>query len=133
MLGSIRLLRVTLPSLMLGTGLALISQFGSVVAAGSSASTTADDVARKDGPAAKSETPAGTPGYFAQPGEDRASPFVPLRPLTVDDRRQTEAVRLYIAARALDERVRRPHVARETVPTPREHDVGGSPSERTRR
>jgi tetratricopeptide (TPR) repeat protein len=103
MLGSIRSVRVTLTSLMLGTGLALISQSGSVFAAGSSASTTADDVTRKDDPAAKAETPAGTPGYFAQPGEDRASPFVPLRPLTVDDRRQTEAVRLYIAARALED------------------------------
>ena len=32
-----------------------------------------------------------------------APPFVPLRPSTVDDRRRTEAVRLYSAARALED------------------------------
>ncbi len=39
-----------------------------------------------------------------QPGDDPARPFVPLRPATVDDRRRIEAVRLYSAARALEDR-----------------------------
>ena len=43
------------------------------------------------------------PGFFAQPGDDPSLPFVPLRPSTVDDRRRLEAVRLYSAARALED------------------------------
>jgi tetratricopeptide (TPR) repeat protein len=42
--------------------------------------------------------------FYRQQGEDAPRPFVPLRPSTVDDRRQTEVVRLYSAARALEER-----------------------------
>ena len=66
------------------------------------------DDARKDDAAGKAatrpaESPANPPGFFAQPGEDPPRPFVPLRPSTVDDRRRTEAVRLYIAARALED------------------------------
>jgi tetratricopeptide (TPR) repeat protein len=38
-----------------------------------------------------------------QPGDDPARPFVPLRPSTVEDRRRIEAVRLYTAARALED------------------------------
>jgi tetratricopeptide (TPR) repeat protein len=41
--------------------------------------------------------------FFGQPGDDPPRPFVPLRPATVDDRRRLEAVRLYSAARALED------------------------------
>jgi tetratricopeptide (TPR) repeat protein len=61
----------------------------------------------------KGETPdASQPGnsaadiaaFYAQQGEDTPRPFVPLRPSTVDDRQRTDVVRLYSAARALEER-----------------------------
>ncbi len=41
---------------------------------------------------------------FSQPGDDPPRPFVPLRASTVDDRQRTEALRLYTAARALEDR-----------------------------
>jgi len=41
---------------------------------------------------------------FSQPGDDPPRPFVPLHPSTVDDRQRTEAMRLYTAARALEDR-----------------------------
>src|SRR5262249_49180894 len=41
--------------------------------------------------------------FFSQPGDERPRPFVPLRPATVDDRRRTEALRLFSAARALED------------------------------
>jgi tetratricopeptide (TPR) repeat protein len=41
---------------------------------------------------------------FAQPGDDTAQPFVPLRPATVEDRRRTDVLRLFGAARALEDR-----------------------------
>jgi tetratricopeptide (TPR) repeat protein len=41
---------------------------------------------------------------FSQPGADLPQPFVPLRPATVDDRRRIEVLRLYSAARALEDR-----------------------------
>src|SRR5205823_258607 len=41
--------------------------------------------------------------FFSQAGDDPPRPFVPLRPATVEDRRRTEAVRLYSAARALED------------------------------
>lgn len=108
MLGSNRSVRVPLTSLAVAAGLVLISQLPGVLAAGSAALITADDGARKDDPASKgatqpAEKSANPPGYFAQPGEEPPHPLVPLRPLTVDDRRQTEAVRLFIAARALED------------------------------
>jgi tetratricopeptide (TPR) repeat protein len=40
---------------------------------------------------------------FSQPGDDVPRPFVPLQARTVDDRQRTEAVRLYTAARALED------------------------------
>ena len=42
--------------------------------------------------------------FFSQPGDDPPRPSVPLRPSTVDDRRRLEAVRLYTAARGLEDR-----------------------------
>jgi tetratricopeptide (TPR) repeat protein len=41
---------------------------------------------------------------FSQPGDDPPRPFVPLSASTVDDRQRTEALRLYTAARALEDR-----------------------------
>jgi tetratricopeptide (TPR) repeat protein len=41
---------------------------------------------------------------FSQPGDDPPRPFVPLHPSTVDDRQQTEAMRLYATARGLEDR-----------------------------
>jgi tetratricopeptide (TPR) repeat protein len=42
--------------------------------------------------------------FFSQPGDDPPRLSVPLRPATVDDRRRLEAVRLYTAARGLEDR-----------------------------
>jgi tetratricopeptide (TPR) repeat protein len=42
--------------------------------------------------------------FFSQAGDDPPRLSVPLRPATVDDRRRLEAVRLYTAARALEDR-----------------------------
>ncbi len=108
MLGSIRSVRVTLTSLALWGGLVLIAQSPGVVAGSSVRLAPGGDDPPKDKPAAKTasrpaETSASPPGYFGQPGEDAPRPFVPLRPSTVDDRQRTEAVRLYIAARALED------------------------------
>ena len=41
---------------------------------------------------------------FDRPGHDPPKPFVPLNPQTVEDRNRVEAVRLYSAARALEDR-----------------------------
>jgi tetratricopeptide (TPR) repeat protein len=41
---------------------------------------------------------------FRQLGDDLARPFVPLRPATVEDRKRTEVLRLFGAARALEDR-----------------------------
>ena len=61
--------------------------------------------------AAGTTQPAEVPGpkpdvasVFSQPGDDPPRPFVPLHPSTVDDRQQTEAMRLYAAARGLEDR-----------------------------
>ncbi len=114
MLGSIRLVRVTLTSLVLGAGMCGCSQpaVGAVdepvkpTAPGAQADQkpVADKAAA---PAAGSprplENPDNPPGFSVQPGDDPSPPFVPLRPTTVDDRRRIEAVRLYSAARALED------------------------------
>jgi tetratricopeptide (TPR) repeat protein len=41
-------------------------------------------------------------------GEDPVTPFVPLHPRTADDRQEIEAVRDFVAARALEDRQQRP-------------------------
>jgi len=41
---------------------------------------------------------------YERPGDDPPRPFVPQNPQTVEDRRRIEAVRLYTAARALEDR-----------------------------
>ncbi|WP_240907079.1 tetratricopeptide repeat protein [Paludisphaera rhizosphaerae] len=41
---------------------------------------------------------------FDRPGNDPPKPFVPMNPQTVEDRNRVEAVRLYSAARALEDR-----------------------------
>jgi tetratricopeptide (TPR) repeat protein len=107
MVGSIRSARVTLTSLVFCTGLSGFALPPNGSAAEPTAVAARDD-ARKDDAAGKAsprpaEAAANPPGFFAQPGDDLPTPFVPLRPSTVDDRRRTEAVRLYSAARALED------------------------------
>jgi tetratricopeptide (TPR) repeat protein len=108
MLGSIRSVRVTLSSLAMWAAVVLISQAPIGASADQAEPAPArDDTGKKDDVAAKAgarpaEIPADQPGFLGQPGDDPSRPFVPLRPSTVDDRRRTEAVRLYSAARALE-------------------------------
>ena len=114
MVGSIRLARVTLTSLALWAGLGLSRAEGAgarepAQQAGAQAKTGTDAVAGK--PEAKTsrdprsaEPGSGAPAFFAQPGDEPARPFVPLRPSTVDDRRRLETVRLDSAARGLEDR-----------------------------
>ncbi len=113
MLGSIRLVRVTLTLAVLAGGLGLcpaaraakkhVSAEGAGPgiltqdAAGAPAAKTSGAKAPQDGRLDVSE-------FFAQPGDDPPKPFVPLRPSTLDDRRRLEVVRLYIAGRALEDR-----------------------------
>jgi tetratricopeptide (TPR) repeat protein len=55
----------------------------------------------------KPTAPAARPdvaSVFSQRGDDPPRAFVPLHPTTVDDRQRTEALRLYMAARALEDR-----------------------------
>jgi tetratricopeptide (TPR) repeat protein len=114
MLGSIRLVRVTLTSLALGIGLSLCSHAASSAGDEPAKKTVTADQTAKDqvesktgaptgGSPRPAENPVDRPGYFAQPGDDLSLPFIPLRPSTVDDRRKLEAVRLYTAARALED------------------------------
>ncbi|MHB1557426.1 MAG: tetratricopeptide repeat protein, partial [Isosphaeraceae bacterium] len=42
--------------------------------------------------------------FFNQPGDDPPRPSMPLRPATVDDRRRLDAIRLFTAARGLEDR-----------------------------
>jgi len=114
MVGSIRLVRATLASLALLAGLGLSppngaaadepakqapagNQAGKDAAAGKPDAKTASD----RGPA---NSRAGAARLIAQPGDDPARPFVPLRASTVDDRKRLDVVRLYSAARALEDR-----------------------------
>ena len=72
------------------------------------------DPAAQDKPAGTTApAPAQAPGQaqakpdvavlFSQPGDEPPRPFVPLHARTVDDRQRSEAVRLYAAARALED------------------------------
>jgi len=111
---SIRWVQVTLTSAALLAGLGLAPPEGAAadeparqVPAGNQGGK--DAVAGK--PDAKSSpdlgpasSRAGGALLLAQPGDDPARPFVPLRASTVDDRRRLEVVRLYSAARALEDR-----------------------------
>ncbi len=112
MVGSIRSARVTLTSLLVSAGLAV--GFVAACPRGSGRRQARTAPASKQGAAGKSTTEAIEPraggqtqaddkGITIQPGDDPPRPFVPLRPSTVDDRRRIEAVRLYTAARALED------------------------------
>jgi tetratricopeptide (TPR) repeat protein len=64
---------------------------------------------RQGQPTAQAQAPApairpDVASVFSQPGDDPPRPFVPLHPQTVEDRERTEALRLYMAARALEDR-----------------------------
>ena len=109
MLGSIRSVRVTLSSFSSsGPRLFLISQPTNGAAAELPGPAPArDDTGKNDATTKAGVRPAenwaNPPGFLGQPGDDPPRPFVPLRPSTVDDRRRIEAVRLDIAARALED------------------------------
>jgi tetratricopeptide (TPR) repeat protein len=117
MVGSIRRVRVALAYLALIVPLELSS---SAARAGDGQSkeakaAEASQSAKRDAPATKArqvaESRAEVLGTFAQPGDDIAQPFVPLRPATVEDRRCTEVLRLFGAARALEDRRQWPDAA----------------------
>src|SRR5262249_38457319 len=63
------------------------------------------DRPKPEAPANEASRPPGSrpdiSGFFRQLGDEPPRPFIPLRPATVDDRRRTDALRLYSAARAL--------------------------------
>jgi len=114
MMGSIRLARVTLTLLALAAGSWVIPRpaYGAAdepaKPAGARDQAGKDDAAGKSGVVAnerarQGDISANLPGFFGQPGDDPPRAFVPLRPSTVDDRRRNEAVRLYSAARALED------------------------------
>ncbi len=113
MAGSIRRVRVTLTSLVLAAGLGLACPPGGL---GDDTPPQQVKTAARSGEADRKKTGPSAPGstrpsewrsklsaFFSQPGDDPPRPFVPLRPATVDDRRRTDAVRLYSAARALED------------------------------
>jgi tetratricopeptide (TPR) repeat protein len=107
--GSIRVLRVTLTTLVAVAGVGLVRPPAGLADDKPQPQAKAAD--RKDaavaGPAKPSARLSGRlselSDYFSQPGDDPPRAFVPLRPATVDDRRRIEAVRLYSAARALED------------------------------
>ncbi len=127
--GSIRALRVTLTSLVLVAGYG----WNRPQVAGSTAEPLPQAPAHAQAPEraggtdpGKLPTPAtpSAPGavqtsgsgsrwqevapFFSQAGAEPPRPFVPLRPATLEDRRRTEAMRLYSAARALEDQRRWP-------------------------
>ncbi len=109
MVGSIRRFRVTLACL------ALIAPSGVVSTAAAGDDQPKPETAPAAGRIVKREDAATKPGQvadsraevlqaFRQLGDDTARPFVPLRPATVEDRKRTEVLRLFGAARALEDR-----------------------------
>jgi tetratricopeptide (TPR) repeat protein len=116
MAGSIRSVRVTLTSLIVAAGLGVAS---APSARGDDQGAAKAKPAEPGAGSQPGKPGASAPGvarpadwrsalsaFFSQPGDDPPRPFVPLRPATVDDRRRTEAVRLYSAARALEDQHR---------------------------
>ncbi len=111
--GSIRWLRVTLTSLLAVAGVGLVRPVAGLAgdeppAQAKSAEPKGDADPKKAVPAAPGEVRLSgrlseLSAFFSQRGDDPPQPFVPLRPTTVDDRRRIEAVRLYSAARALED------------------------------
>jgi tetratricopeptide (TPR) repeat protein len=111
MVGSIRSVRVTLTCLTMAVavGSGGIGECRLVAAQEGNAAPALDKEAQtKSSTPATSQKPAARlasqeAGFAVQLADDPARPFVPLRPSTVDDRRRIEAVRLYTAARALED------------------------------
>ncbi len=107
MVGSMRWLGAALTGLSLITGIDVLGGNADNLppepTAGSSLvqEQLAPGVAR---PAETSGTKPDVASIFSQPGDDPPRPFVPLHPSTVDDRQQTEAMRLYATARGLEDR-----------------------------
>jgi tetratricopeptide (TPR) repeat protein len=114
MVGSIRPVRVTLAPQTILVGLACGFLTAGPPAALAATQATGTAPAAKQGAADKAsqdasgrdqaaQSPADDEKIIVRPGEDPPRPFVPLRPSTVDDRRRIESVRLYTAARALED------------------------------
>jgi tetratricopeptide (TPR) repeat protein len=113
MVGSIRSVRVTLTSISLVAGWAFWASASGIVRepASQAGAGPQSGKAAADTPNAKTSHEPASPdrsdaaaAFFAQPGDDPPRPFVPLRASTVADRNRLEAVRLYSAARALEDR-----------------------------
>ncbi len=112
MVGSKGWARLSLVLLALAAGLG--SSVKAVGAGGAPEGGAQDRGANKDAasqPVAPGSPAARTPesvtdpsAYFSQPADDPPKPFVPLRPATVDDQRRLEVVRLFSAARSLEDR-----------------------------
>ncbi len=113
MAGSIRMVRVTLISLVVSAGFGLNCPR---LATGDDKPAQQPKVAAQSGGADSGKAGPSAPvgvrpsewrsllsAFFGQPGDDPPRPSVPLRPTTVDDRRRTEVVRLYSAARSLED------------------------------
>ena len=67
--------------------------------------TSVADEPKSPAPPEKPKAPAIPPfEYFILTGEEPAAPFVPLKPRTVEDRKQVEATTAYSVARALEGR-----------------------------
>ncbi len=104
MVGSMRWLVAALTGLSLITGAELV---GRTMAQDKSATAQEPAAKTATGPTRPAEAPGQKPdvaSLFSQPGDDPPRPFVPLHPSTVDDRQQTEAMRLYATARGLEDR-----------------------------
>lgn len=103
MVRSIRWLRVALTCLSLSAGINAVTcpALAQAPADGKAAGTGA----REKAPAAGAQQPAkpDVASLFSQPGDEPPQPFIPLHPRSVEDRQQTEAMRLYSAARALED------------------------------
>jgi tetratricopeptide (TPR) repeat protein len=111
MVGSIRRFRVTLA---LATLIAPSGVFWATAALGDDQPKPAKSLEppkaeKRDGTPTKGEAGDGADARAAvveelrQPGDDAARPFVPLRPATVEDRKRVEVLRLFGAARALED------------------------------
>jgi tetratricopeptide (TPR) repeat protein len=114
MVGSIRLARLTLAVLVWAAGAATLAAAAGAASApeptgvgqdrSSDKGAAGQPAASGAGAARSAESARGPGAYFAQPADDPPQPFVPLRPATVEDQRRLEVVRLFSAARSMENR-----------------------------
>jgi tetratricopeptide (TPR) repeat protein len=109
MVGSIRRFRLALALLALSVSLAM-SRVSAVAGDGQPKTGTGPAPAAQKPEGASTKPDQATDSRaeiveaFKQIGDDSARPFVPLRPATVEDRKRTEVLRLFGAARGLEDR-----------------------------